>query len=117
MNELRDVGGMEREGAPERGPGGSGPDGRSLPMAGQGGAQAPDAHEMPPAPPAFRLLGTLGIAGAMAGLLLVLVNQWTEPRIEAHRAMVLEAAIHEVLGGPDRYETLFLVDGNHGQLR
>jgi electron transport complex protein RnfG len=56
-------------------------------------------------------LGTLGVAGALAGLLLVLVNQWTEPRIEAHRAAVLQAAIHEVLGGPDRYETWFVVDG------
>lgn len=71
----------------------------------------PAAPEGPSDPPALRLLGTLGVAGALAGLLLVLVNQWTEPRIEAHRAAVLEAAIHQVLGGPDRYETLFVVDG------
>ncbi|MDH3296803.1 MAG: FMN-binding protein [Gemmatimonadota bacterium] len=62
-------------------------------------------------PPAVRLLGTLTLAGAFAGLLLVLVNGWAEPRIMAHRAEVLREAIHEVLGGPDRYETLFLVDG------
>jgi electron transport complex protein RnfG len=54
----------------------------------------------------------LTIAGALAGLLLVLVNGWAEPRIMAHRAEVLREAIHEVLGGPDRYETLFLVDGS-----
>ncbi|HSM09364.1 MAG TPA: FMN-binding protein [Gemmatimonadota bacterium] len=62
-------------------------------------------------PPAVRLLGTLTIAGALAGLLLVLVNGWAEPRIMAHRAEVLREAVHEVLGGPDHYETLFLVDG------
>jgi electron transport complex protein RnfG len=62
-------------------------------------------------PPAVRLLGTLTIAGALAGLLLVLVNGWAEPRIMAHRAEVLREAIHEVLGSPDHYETMFLVDG------
>jgi electron transport complex protein RnfG len=57
---------------------------------------------------AVRLLGTLTVAGAFAGVLLVLVNTWTEPRIQAHRAKVLREAIEEVLGGPERYETLFL---------
>jgi len=61
--------------------------------------------------PAARLMATLTVAGAFAGLLLVLVNSWAEPKITAHRAEVLREAIHEVLGGPDRYETLFLVDG------
>ena len=69
-------------------------------------------NEQPPAdPPALRLLGTLTLAGALAGLLLVVVNGWAEPRIMAHRAEVLREAIQEVLGGPERYETLFLVDG------
>lgn len=61
--------------------------------------------------PAARLMGTLTVAGALAGLLLVVVNSWAEPRIMAHRAEVLREAIHEVLGSPDSYETLFLVDG------
>jgi len=61
--------------------------------------------------PAARLMGTLTLAGALAGLLLVVVNSWAEPRIMAHRAEVLREAIVEVLGSPDRYETLFLVDG------
>ncbi|TFG63476.1 MAG: RnfABCDGE type electron transport complex subunit G [Gemmatimonadales bacterium] len=61
--------------------------------------------------PAARLVGTLTVAGALAGLLLVLVNSWAEPRIIAHRAEVLREAIQEVLGAPERYETLFLVDG------
>ncbi len=61
--------------------------------------------------PAARLMGTLTVAGALAGLLLVLVNSWAEPKITAHRAEVLREAIQEVLGSPERYETLFLVDG------
>lgn len=61
--------------------------------------------------PAIRLMGTLTVAGAFAGLLLVFVNSWAEPKIMAHRAEVLREAIHEVLGAPERYETLFLVDG------
>lgn len=61
--------------------------------------------------PAARLMGTLAVAGALAGLLLVLVNAWAEPKIMAHRAEVLREAIQEVLGAPERYETLFLVDG------
>ena len=84
--------------------------GVSLPMVGNGGGGAPPPPKSND-PPATRLLGTLGVAGALAGLLLVLVNQWSEPRILAYRAAVLEAAIHEVLSGPEHYETLFVVDG------
>lgn len=62
-------------------------------------------------PPTWRLVSTLAIAGALAGFLLVLVFQATDPAIQAHRARVLAESIDEVLGGPERYETLFLVDG------
>jgi electron transport complex protein RnfG len=55
-----------------------------------------------------RLVGTLAVAGALAGLAIVLVFQWANPRIEAWRAEVLAAAVTEVLAGADRYETLFL---------
>ncbi|MDH3270841.1 MAG: FMN-binding protein [Gemmatimonadota bacterium] len=55
-----------------------------------------------------RLVGTLAVAGALAGLAIVLVFQWAEPRIEAWRAEVLAAAVTEVLAGADRYETVFL---------
>ena len=41
----------------------------------------------------------------------MLVFQATDPAIQAHRARVLAEAVDEVLGGPDHYETLFLVDG------
>lgn len=60
---------------------------------------------------AMRLVSTLALAGALAGLIIVLVHQWTQPRIEAHQARVLQEAVYEVLGGPERYETAFLVDG------
>ncbi len=72
------------------------------------------AREMPPETPpvsAFRLLATLGLAGALSGLLLVIVFQLTQPRIQAHKARVLKAAVLEVLAGPESYETLYVVDG------
>jgi len=58
----------------------------------------------------FRLVGTLALAGAIAGLAIVLVFQWASPRIEAYRAKVLKEAITEVLAGAERYEIVF-VDG------
>ena len=61
--------------------------------------------------PSWRLIMTLALAGAMAGLAIVVVFGWAEPKIEAHRAAALRAAIQEVLGGPEQYETLFVVDG------
>ncbi len=69
---------------------------------------APDLSvvEVPP----WRLIVTLAFAGALAGLAIVLVFGWAEPRIEAHRAAALRAAIQEVLGSPERYETLFVVE-------
>ena len=71
-------------------------------------AEAATAQEVP----AWRLISTLAAAGGLAGLAIVLVFGWAEPRIEAHRAEALRAAIEEVLGGPERYETLFVVDGS-----
>ncbi len=82
---------------------------RDASRPGDGARGGPPA---PPRVPSSRLIATLGIAGALAGLALVLVFQWAQPRILAHQAEVLRQAIHEVLGGPARYETLFLVDGS-----
>jgi Na+-translocating ferredoxin:NAD+ oxidoreductase subunit G len=62
-------------------------------------------------PSAWRLMATLGVGGAAAGLLLSLVNAWAAPRIETYRATLLEAAVHEVLKAPDRQEPLYLIDG------
>lgn len=58
-----------------------------------------------------RLLTTLGIAGALAGLLIVFVFQVTQPAIQAHKALVLRLAVQEVLKEPFRYDTLYVLDG------
>lgn len=57
----------------------------------------------------FRLLMTLAVAGAIAGAVLVFVHLWSQPRILAYQAKVLDQAIQEVLKSPDRYQTLFLL--------
>jgi Na+-translocating ferredoxin:NAD+ oxidoreductase subunit G len=58
-----------------------------------------------------RLIGTLGLFGAIAGLLIVVAFEWAQPRILADKAAVLQAAVNEVLGVPDKTVTLFVVDG------
>ena len=58
-----------------------------------------------------RLVATLGLAGIMAGLLLVVVFKATEPTILKNKAAALEAAIQEVLKAPARSEKLYVVDG------
>lgn len=70
------------------------------------------AAPAPPAQvPAWKLLLTLGGGGAVAGLLLVVAHQWTQPRITAHKARVLADAVREVLHGPARYDTLYVHEG------
>ncbi|NNM06163.1 MAG: FMN-binding protein [Gemmatimonadetes bacterium] len=59
----------------------------------------------------FRLLMTLGLAGAVAGALLVFVFLWSDPLIKAEQARVLREAVTEVLKGPERFESVFVVDG------
>ncbi len=59
----------------------------------------------------LRIILTLGVAGVMAGLLLVFVFQATQPTILAYKAKMLKLAVEEVLQGPDSYLTLYLVDG------
>lgn len=58
-----------------------------------------------------RLLGTMGGAGAVAGLLIVLVYQFTLPAILANRAARLESAILQVVPGSQTYHPLYLIDG------
>lgn len=73
---------------------------------------APESPAAPPAPPAVkasRLITVLSVAGAAAGLLLVLVYGITLPRIEANRARELDIAVKEVLKAPARYDTLYVV--------
>lgn len=77
--------------------------------------RAPAATPAPPPAaadvPSWRLLLTLGGAGVIAGLLIVLVYRATQPRIQAHKAQVLREAIEEVLKAPEHYETLYVLDG------
>lgn len=64
-----------------------------------------------PQVPSWRLLATLGGAGALAGLFIVSAYAYTLPKIEANRAAVLRGAIEEVLQQPARADTLYLHDG------
>lgn len=75
-------------------------------------ARPAEAGTTPPAVPTARLVTTLGAAGALAGLLIVLAFQGTLPAIERNRAARTDRAIHEVLRGLDRYDTLYLYDGH-----
>ena len=90
---------------------------RKLPMAGSGNGHTPtqgggaDNAPVQVSTSSARLITTLAVAGAVAGMAIVLVFGWANPRIEAHRALVLAQAITEVLGGPARYETVYLQDG------
>lgn len=59
----------------------------------------------------LRLILTMAGAGAMAGLLVVLVYTKTTPVILANRVAATDRAIYEVLPGIERYETLYLTDG------
>lgn len=79
-----------------------------LPMANAGGPGTPPVQV---SASSVRLVGTLAAAGALAGLVIVLAFQWAKPRIDAYQARILAEAVTEVLGGPERYETVFLEDG------
>ena len=74
----------------------------------------PEAEQDAPAPKevsTFRLVATLAIAGALAGLLIVLVNLHTKPIIDKYKAEQLQLAVYEVLPEVERYDTFYLVDG------
>jgi electron transport complex, RnfABCDGE type, G subunit len=71
----------------------------------------PDARPLPAQPQSWRLLLTLTVAGAAAGLLIVLFFNWTKPRIDAYKSRQIKAAIEEVLHAPQRTDTLYLERG------
>lgn len=71
---------------------------------------APSSGTERPQVKSSRLIGTLAIAGVLAGTLIVIVYEKTLPAIEAHKALVLQQAIQTVLSGPDHYDTLYVVD-------
>jgi electron transport complex protein RnfG len=72
----------------------------------------PESQETPPEKEVstFRLVATLAVAGALAGLLIVMVNQHTKPIIDKYKAEQLQIAVYEVLPGVERYNTFYLVD-------
>jgi electron transport complex protein RnfG len=72
-----------------------------------GAGEVPEKEEVS----AFRLLMTLGVAGMIAGAFLVFVFLWSDPLIKAYQARVLREAVTEVLKGPERFESVFIVDG------
>ncbi len=94
---------------------------RELPVtpdqAYQAGGEAGPAFETDAGPhpsmdevPSWRLVTTLAVAGAMAGLLIVGVFQWAEPQILEHKAQVMSEAIGEVLAEPDHVQSLYVVN-------
>ena len=76
---------------------------------------APSAAAGPPAKApevsSWKLLATLAIAGAAAGLLVVAVYKATLPTIEKYEAAKVEGAVREVLKAPARWDTLYLQKG------
>jgi len=73
-----------------------------------GGGAAPVPGKMTPA---WRLLATLFIAGAAAGLLVVAVYRATLPAIQKYAAAKVDGAVREVLKAPATWDTLYLVKG------
>lgn len=88
----------------------------------------PHAHHGPPSAPSavavtppvsakapevssWRLLATLAIGGAAAGLLVVAVYRATLPTIEKYAAAKEAGAVREVLKAPARWDTLYLQKG------
>ena len=76
---------------------------------------APSAAAAPaakaPEVSSWKLLATLAIAGAAAGLLVVAVYKATLPTIEKYEAAKVEGAVREVLKAPARWDTLYLQKG------
>ena len=70
---------------------------------------APPETVKAPEVSSFKLLATLALAGAAAGLLVVAVYRATLPRIEKYEAAKVESAVREVLKAPARWDTLYLV--------
>jgi electron transport complex protein RnfG len=74
-------------------------------------AIAPPAIAKAPEVSSLKLLATLAIAGAAAGLLVVAVYKATLPTIEKYEAAKVEGAVREVLKAPVQWDTLYLQKG------
>lgn len=66
------------------------------------------APQAPPATPAFKLVASVTLAGALAGALVAYVYQTTLPAIQRYAAGRIEGAVSAVLGAPARLDTLYL---------
>ena len=75
------------------------------------GDVTPPADVKAPEVSSFKLLATLALAGAAAGLLVVAVYKATLPTIEKYEAAKVETAVREVLKAPARWDTLYLKNG------
>ncbi len=64
-----------------------------------------------PEVPAWRLITTMALAGVLAGALIVIVHQSTQPTILRYKAEMLRRAVNQVLKQPERYETLYIYRG------
>lgn len=82
-----------------------------LPMAGHAHGSAEPEASGAASTTSARMIVTLALFGAVAGAAIVLAYGWANPRILAHQAARLSASITEVLGGAERYETIFLDGG------
>lgn len=83
----------------------------ALPNVPTGAAPTPPPTVTPPEVSSWKLLATLAIAGAAAGLLVVSVYRATLPTIEKYQAAKVAGAVHEVLKSAARWDTLYLQKG------
>ncbi len=79
-------------------------------------SQDPTVTPLPHTPPPSTvkpaaLIGTMAVFSAIAGVLIVVAFQSTKPKIEHNRAVVLAAAIGEVLAQPPTVRTVFVYNG------
>lgn len=81
------------------------------PPSAPGPAVTPPATAKAPEVSSLKLLATLAIAGAAAGLLVVAVYRATLPTIEKYEALKVQVAVREVLKAPARWDTLYLQNG------
>lgn len=74
-------------------------------------AVTPPATAKAPEVSSWKLLATLALGGAAAGLLVVAVYRATLPTIEKYAAAKEAGAVREVLKAPARWDTLYLQKG------
>ncbi len=74
-------------------------------------AATPPATARAPEVSSWKLLTTLAIGGAAAGLLVVAVYKATLPTVERYAAAKEAGAVREVLKAPARWDTLYLQKG------